>query len=448
MPIHRFLIFALLGLSMPFVAQAADRYVTLNEGQHVHLGQEIGKVFISNPAVADYKVIDKHTLVVYANQVGQARFMVYGKEENLLLSDRIIVDVNLDLVRKQLKFRYPDLDIQLTSIGEQVAVRGTVESIEQRDEIYRLVANLLGREKITRWNSIDKYTFESDSGDVTAPEDMIFAKNHTWQGIIEQLQVATVQQVNVKVSIAQVTKGFDSTIGVDWSSDGSDTGVFSLTQFKAGDLSTLITALDNDDIAKILAEPNLTVLSGESASFLVGGEVPIIITSDGTVSVSFKEYGIKLNLTAKVLSEDKIRMQLNPEVSEVDQYIEADGIEVPQLSTRRALTTVELGDGESFVLGGLMNNTDYEAIQKVPLLGDIPILGALFKKAQTERTKTEIVIVATVNLVKPTRASEIELPDIERTTSWSRLLHDGNKKHHDKPGEATARLLAQGGFIE
>nr|WP_237487058.1 pilus assembly protein N-terminal domain-containing protein [Vibrio hippocampi] len=434
---------------------AAERYITLDEATHISLSAPISKVFISNPNIADYKIINDNTLVVFARQVGQTRLIVYGVEQEVLLSDKVLVDLDLAEVRKQIKFHYPELNIKLTSIGEKVAVSGVVESEQQRDDIYRLVANLLGREMVTRYESSQLLSFESDSGDMEEPQSMIFARNMTWDGIIEKLTINTLQQVNVKVSVAQVTENFSETVGIDWSSAGQSVGEFLFEQFHAPDISTLISALADDSVAQILAEPNLTVLSGESASFLVGGEVPVIVTSDGSVNISFKEYGIKLDLTAKVMSEQKIRMQLAPEVSEVEAYIEASGIEVPQLASRRAMTTIELADGDSFVLGGLMNSTDYEQLQKMPIIGDIPVFGAAFRKSITERKRTELIIVATVNLVKPSKATELQLPTIRKTSTLARWLNlSPNKqlapqiKGQNSPQDATQRLLSQGGFIE
>ncbi|MEF1305039.1 BON domain-containing protein, partial [Vibrio owensii] len=279
---------------------------------------------------------------------------------------RVIVDIDLSLVRRQLKLFYPELNIKVESVGEQVAVSGVVDSEEQRDEIYRLVATLLGRDKIEKWDEPQVLTFTNEAYDIDEPQSMIFHRNMTWEGIIEMLEVATVQQVNVKISVAQVTETFAQTVGVDWSSVGADVGEFLFQQFDAADLTTLITALGNENVAQVLAEPNLTVISGESASFLVGGEVPVIVTTNNNVNITFREFGIKLDLTAKVLHEEKIRMQLMPEVSEVERYIRAAGIEVPQFATRRALTTIELGDGDSFVLGGLMSSSDLEELQKIP----------------------------------------------------------------------------------
>ncbi|MFA0037455.1 pilus assembly protein N-terminal domain-containing protein [Vibrio sp. 10N.261.52.A1] len=438
-------LFGLLSTTNTF---AADRSITLNDGQHIQLKTPIGQVFINNPNIVDYKVINDSTLVVFANSVGQSRLIVYGVDNDVLLSDRIIVDLNLTDVRKQLKFHFPDAQVKVQSIGEQVAVSGIVDSEETRDDIYRLVATLLDREKMEKWDKTQKLKFKSDSSDYEESESMVFARNMTWQGIIERIEVATTQQVNVKISVAQVTESFGQTIGSDWSTVGSSVGQFVFDQFDAANLTTLITALGNDQIAEVLAEPNLTVLSGESASFLVGGEVPVIMSSNNNVNISFKEFGIKLDLTAKVLSQDKIRMQLAPEVSEVEGYVEAAGIKVPQLVSRRAMTTVELADGDSFVLGGLMSSADLEKMQKIPFIGDIPVLGAAFRKATTERKRTELVIVATVNLVDPMKPKDIQLPYIKKTSTLARWLNIKWDGKEVTSSDATIRLLSQGGFIK
>ncbi|OQQ10186.1 pilus assembly protein CpaC [Vibrio splendidus] len=439
---------ALIGLLSITNTFAADRSITLNDGQHIKFKSPIGQVFINNPDIVDYKVINDNTLVVFANSIGQSRLIVYGIDDEVLLSDRIIVDLDLTDIRRQLKFHFPDAKFKVQSVGEQVAVSGLVDSEATRDNIYRLVATLLGREKTEKWDKTQKLEFKSDSSNYEEPESMVFARNMTWEGIIERIEVATTQQVNVKISVAQVTESFGQTVGVDWSSVGSSVGEFVFDQFDAANLSTLITALGNDQIAEVLAEPNLTVLSGESASFLVGGEVPVIVSTNNNVNISFKEFGIKLDLTAKVLSQDKIRMQLAPEVSEVEGYVEAAGIKVPQLASRRAMTTVELADGDSFVLGGLMSSADLEKMQKIPFVGDIPVLGAAFRKATTERKRTELIIVATVNLVEPIKPKDIQLPYIKKTSTLARWLNVEWDGKSVTSSDATIRLLSQGGFIQ
>lgn len=192
----------------------ADTYITQNDGHHLRVNEPISTVFISAPDIADYNVVDENTIVIFAKEVGQAKIIIYGEGKKVLLSDRIVVDIDLISVRRQLRAFYPNLDVKIESIGEQVVVSGVVNNEQERDDIYRLVANLLGREKIERYESTQQLTYENDTISVPEPEAMIFSRNMTWNGIIEQIQVAAVQQVNVKISIAQVTETFGQTIGV------------------------------------------------------------------------------------------------------------------------------------------------------------------------------------------------------------------------------------------
>ncbi|WP_028113699.1 type II and III secretion system protein family protein [Ferrimonas kyonanensis] len=432
---------------LPWITLAADRALPLNDAVSLGFDSDVGTVFISQPSIADYKVLDNRQVVVFGQALGQARLIVYGKQGQILLSELLHVDLDLAPIQRQLSLRYPELSIQLDAVGEQVAIRGTVFTTQQRDEIYALVAGLLGRERIDRFSETEVLEFDNgmkESGLAT------FHRLYTYQGIVEGLTLDRPQQVNVKISVAQVTDEFNETIGVDWSSVGQLPGTFTFDDFKAADLSTIITALGDDSLAEVLAEPNLTVISGESASFLVGGEVPIIVTNSNSTTVTFKEFGIGLDLTAKVLSDEQIRLQLAPEVSAIEGYVRSVGIEVPQLSSRRAMTTIELGDGDSFMLGGLMNSEEIEELSRVPLLGDIPYLGSVFRKSTTTRRKTELVIIATVNLVKPSSPDSLMLPHIQRSSTLSRWFNIKNPTNgNDTQQQAlTLDLLQRGGFIQ
>lgn len=425
-------------------AMAGDRFVTLNDASSIELKQEIGTVFISQPEVADYKITGSNKLVIYGRQLGQARLFVYNKANEVILSQLLHVDINLSQIRRQLKLFYPDLDLTLTSVGDKVAVRGIVYSEEQRNDIYRQVATFLGREKVERFDESELVEYKDS---FTEANWLAYERNFTWQGIIEGLTLSQTQQVNVKISVAQVTKEFNETLGVSWSTVGRSVGEFSFLDFKASDLSTIINALGKDSIAEVLAEPNLSVMSGESASFLVGGEIPVIFSNNNTTNITYKEFGIRLDLSAKVLNNQKIKLQMMPEVSAVEGFVEAAGIKIPQLTTRRAMTTIELGDGDSFLLGGLMSSDELENVSKIPLLGDIPVFGALFRQAGTTRKKTELVIVATVNLVKPISPTEVRLPKMTPTKSLARFFNITADSDEDNKVNVI-QMLNQGGFIQ
>lgn len=423
----------------------ADYFVAVDDARTVTVERELGTVFISNPNVADYSISGSRSIIFYGKSAGQSRFIAYDKQGNEILNSAIRVDVHLGVVRAELKKRFPQLDIRVTSHGDKVIVEGEVTSDKERDGVYRLVAELLGRSAVPRYAGTDTTSF--DDSVISEQSWVNFARNFRYEGIIEQLVMKQPQQINVKISVAQVTQGFQESLGVNWSSFGAAAGEFVIQDFKADKLTTIINAMGDDNIAQILAEPNLTVMSGESASFLVGGEFPVISSNDGSTNISFKEYGVKLDLSAKVQDRNNIRLQLAPEVSAIESVIRAGGIVAPQLTSRKAMTTIELADGDSFVLGGLMSSDDFEQVSRIPLLGDIPVLGAAFRHASTTRKNTELVIVATVNMVQPTSPTEVVLPRIQPSSTLQRLFNLAPNQATPEQ-EKAIKLLNQGGFYQ
>ncbi len=289
--------------------------------------------------------------------------------------------------------------------------------------------------------------------------------------VLSRLRTATPMQVNLQVRFAEVTRGFTKNIGVNLASvDGTSGLKFGLTrgrsigqQFAPGgplgvgfntppSNGSVVTAsgtsaaiglagrlfgldiLGAIDLGETLgqvttlANPNLTALSGETGSFLAGGEIPIPIAQGfGTVSVEFKQYGISLGYTPTVLADGRISLHVKPEVSQLDysNAVTLAGTRVPGISSRRAETTIELGSGESMMIAGLLQNTRNNSIDKTPFLGDIPILGALFRSNGWQRNETELVIIITPYLVKPINTpAQVAMPiDGARTpTDAERIL--------------------------
>ncbi len=190
-------------------------------------------------------------------------------------------------------------------------------------------------------------------------------------------------------------------------------GVLNLSHI-TGDLTwtALIDAMKERGLVKVLAEPTLITLSGKKANFLAGGEFPYVTVEDNDTEVQFKSFGVSLNFTPTVLGNGRINMDVTPEVSDLDftNAVYVDGYFVPGLNTRRVSTTVELADGQSFVIAGLLREDVREAIKKIPLLGDIPVLGVLFSSSQFQKSETELVIIVTPHLVKPVDMAKQTLP--------------------------------------
>jgi pilus assembly protein CpaC len=194
------------------------------------------------------------------------------------------------------------------------------------------------------------------------------------------------------------------------------------------DILSTLDLSENDGLVTILAEPNLTALSGETASFLAGGEFPVPISQAlGSVTIEYKQYGVGLAFTPIVLADGRISMRVRPEVSELstEGSIRLNGFDVPALTTRRAETTVELGSGQSFMIAGLLRNANTNNVDKAPFLGDLPILGALFRSTKYRRAETELVIVVTPYLVRPV-SNQIALPtDGYRAPTAGQLVLEG-----------------------
>ena len=266
--------------------------------------------------------------------------------------------------------------------------------------------------------------------------------------IVDRLHVNGSVQVNLRVRIAEMSRTLTRELGVNWQSvnalgtsavagasfaapiaaiNAVQSSFSFLSRFKAAGrpvtLDTVIDALSEDQLIHVLAEPNLTTMSGEPASFLVGGEFPIPVASfDNNVTVEFKQYGVSLTFNPTVLSDGEISLHVRPEVSQLTtqgavSISESNSvIQIPALTVRRADTTVELGSGQSFAIAGLLQDSTTQTGLGLPFLGDIPILGALFRSDSFQRNQTELVIVVTPYVVKPAdNPSELKLP----TDGWT-----------------------------
>jgi len=254
------------------------------------------------------------------------------------------------------------------------------------------------------------------------------------------LEVGGVHQVMLEVRIAEMSKSVIKNLGINFSytragdvglsllggltqlGDLTDTtldllvspAVNALFRFDKGNATWtgFVDALKEDGLVKILAEPTLIALSGQTANFLAGGEYPVPIPSQDGIGIEFKPFGVTLSFSPTVLSEDKISIKVAPEVSELDFSIalQVGGYTVPGLSTRRAMTVVELADGQSFAIAGLLKETIRDRMSKFPLLGDIPVLGALFRSRAFQKNETELIIIVTPHLVKPLDSAKQTLP--------------------------------------
>ncbi len=256
--------------------------------------------------------------------------------------------------------------------------------------------------------------------------------------VVNLLTVDGIQQVMLEVRVAEMSRSVTKRLGINLVATFSNFSIYSIinnltsyqakegyyqltekinltSQYRSGSASFLgmIDALKANGLVRMLAEPNLTCVSGESAEFLVGGEVPIPMPGAlGNIAIDYKPYGIGLRFTATVMGSGRINLQVNPEVSELDysRTVPVEGYEVPTISTRRANTVVELGDGQTFVIAGLISDSMKDNIHRYPGVGDIPILGNLFSSKEYVSNKTELMVMVTARLAKPVDKDRITLP--------------------------------------
>jgi pilus assembly protein CpaC len=382
-------------------------------GTLVRLSAPMTDVFVANDKVADVQVRSATQLYVFGKDRGETTVYATGKNGHVVYAANVRVGNNLGSLDEMLHLAMPEASIQATPMNNLVLLTGTVAQPTDVAEAQRLVQAYVGE----------------------------------GTQVVSRLKSATPLQVNLRVRIAEVNRSLLKQIGVNLLTSTSggfkigiaqgggihlpdaanpdDTTTAKIIRNPLGstisgvgklfgmDILSSLDLAEVDGLVTTLAEPNLTALSGETASFLAGGEFPIPVSQSlGSISIEYKQYGVGLAFTPIVLADGRISMRVRPEVSELstEGSIKLNGFDVPALVTRRAETTVELGSGQSFMLAGLLRNNNTNSIDKAPFLGDLPILGALFRSTSFRRQETELVIVVTPYLVKPV-SGRIALPN-------------------------------------
>jgi pilus assembly protein CpaC len=367
------------------------------KGTLIRLPRPAATVFIANPDVADVQVKSPSLIYVNAKAPGETVLYAVDAEDRVLMNSAVRVQQDLSRLRESFRQVVPGENISVESVNGSLLLKGNV-STAARAEKANALATAIASENKSR--------------------------------VVNQLSVATPNQVNLQVKVAEVSRTVLKALGVNWTklngnttfatsnpTTGGQISVQNAINFALGPKSALINmtvdALAQEGLLTILAEPNLTATSGQPASFLAGGEFPVPVAGSAangiaTITVAFKEFGIRLDFTPTVMDAQHVSLRVRPEVSQltntgaVSVPITANNtVTIPALTVRRAETTLELGSGQSFALAGLLSHTLEQDISKVPALGDIPILGQLFRSNRFQKGETELVIIVTPYLVKP-----------------------------------------------
>jgi pilus assembly protein CpaC len=425
-----------------------NRYlsVPLNRSTLVTLDKAMSEVMVANPEIADIHAHNSQNLTVVAKKLGRTNVRVFDKDGKLMREFDVTVTHDLPAIRRALKNFLPDETIGVEMVNTSIALTGQISNATVAEQAVKIVQDFARTDSAARANSEP----------VSKGRDQL----SEYPDILNLMQVVSGQQVQLRVRVGEINRealkrlGFDlnyvssltgSGIGIGTGTGiagigaGGTPGVFSFSGDPADSyrgifagrwqpdspngktLAGLIKLLEQEGLFKLLAEPNIVAISGEEAEFLAGGEIPIPVVqgtsgtrsdSNNSISIQYKPFGVAVKFTPFVLSENRIRMMVQPEVSEISTQnaIQVSGFTVPAITTRRAKTTVELAPGESYMIAGLIKDQTRAQIDQIPGAKELPVLGALFRSTEFRRNESELVIAVTPYVVDPVKSSDVKLP--------------------------------------
>jgi pilus assembly protein CpaC len=380
-------------------ANGAPIVLEVNKGTLIRLSAPAATVFIANPDIADVQVKSPSLIYLSAKSPGETVIYAVDASDSVLVNSPVRVEHDVSRLRSSLRQLAPGERVSADSVDGNLVLSGMVSDAGQADKVRALAASIAGEVKGSQ--------------------------------VINRMTIATPNQVSLHVRVAEVSLTALNAIGVNWHKLGSNviintnnpttianaigSNTIMIGRVASEAISATIDALAQEGLITDLAEPDLVALNGQTASFLAGGEFPVPIAGSSsstngvpTITVEFKSFGVSLAFTPTILDAHHLDLRVRPEVSALTSVgavsvpiSTSQVITIPALTVRRAETSVELGSGESFALAGLLQHTSEQDISKVPLLGDIPILGALFRSNRFQRNETELVIIVTPYLVNP-----------------------------------------------
>jgi pilus assembly protein CpaC len=414
--------------------------LTVNKSAVVATKTPYKRVQVGNPEIADVNAIGPGNILLTAKKAGNTQLIVWDNEER---SQVIEVSVLMDMasLQDQLRAMFPGTTIEVNQLNGAVALRGRVPSLEVAEQATAIaspysprVLNLMevsGGQQVmlqVRFAEVSR----------TAISQLGVNGNYASGAFIGGSNIGQVNPSN-RLPAEGLVGDTPPPSGITL--DGATPVNPSVTLYGAGQIGNFyleyfIAALRQNNLLRMLAEPNLTTMSGQEAEFLAGGEFPVPVTQGGgqggvAVTVEYREFGVRLKFVPVVLGNGRIRMSVSPEVSDLDftSAVRFNGFVIPGLTTRKVSTVVELADGQTFAIGGLLNNTVTAQKDVTPLLGDLPIVGVLFRSVRYQRKETELVVLVTPRLVDglnpaqvPTLPGESWRHPTENDLFWNRDL--------------------------
>lgn len=392
------------------VASEVQRFeLGVGKSKVVDLTTSIKRASLANPEVADTVVLSPKQIYLTGKAIGVTTLTLWKENGELFSAFDITVSPDLSQLREQLHKILPDEQgILVMATHDHVTLSGTISNLARQSRALEI------------------------------------AEPYAPKKVVNLLQVGGAQQVMLEVRVAEMDRNLTRRMGINMNGVGAGnnfgvtslnsitdlagpgglsdpvgqfvtSAVNALVRFQTGSITwtSFIDALKQEDVVKVLAKPTLVAVSGQEAQFLSGGEFPFPVPQTfGIVTIQYKKFGVGLSFTPTVLTNNRISMAVAPEVSELDfaNALQFQGFTIPTIATRRATTVVELADGQSFAIAGLLRDNVREQVQKFPVLGDIPVLGALFRSSRFVKNQTELVIIVTPHFVKPMDVAQQALP--------------------------------------
>jgi pilus assembly protein CpaC len=406
---------AVLAAGLGFAQGAEDLRLTVGKSVVIDYPSDVRQISTSNPDVVDASPVTTREILLHGKGLGSATMVVWSKSGQRTFYN-VNVELNLDPLRRLLKDSFPGEDIQPHSSRDSVSLNGRVSSKDVQDHALALAASfsktVVNNMQLNGGLAEKQILLRVKFAELDRSREADFGVNLL--GLPGQTQIATSTGQFSGPSLAGIS-GASSTGGAGGSGTTtagstalSITQALSIFAFNPKlNLGAFVKALENEQILEILTEPNIVTTNGKEANFLVGGEFPIPVlqggSNSGAVTIQFREFGIRLKFLPVITDHSTIKMHLNQEVSTLDTAdgVNLNGFLIPALSTRRAETDVELSEGQSFVIAGLVDNREQEIFNKTPILGSLPIFGALFKSKTEKKQRTDLLVIVTPEITNP-----------------------------------------------
>jgi pilus assembly protein CpaC len=350
--------------------------LAVGEGRILHFDGPVDSVFIADSSIADVRVVAADVVYVHGKKSGATNLIATSAEQRIRAQVQLRVAINPQPANDAMRKLQRTSTVQISILGERAAATGRTRKIEE---------------------AVDA----ENVGEIYSPPGQPPINNTTIEGS---------QQINIRVRFAEVSRNELQALGFSWKIFA---GTGSLGFGNKVDIDVIVEALRRNGVLTILAEPNLTAVTGQTASFLAGGEVPVPIAQPGGVMhVEYKPFGVSLEFMPTIIRTNRIGLHVRPQVSTLAHVgeVKINGIDLPSFTVRRADTTVEVASGQTFAIAGLFQRQLTQDLDKFPLLAEVPVLGAIFTSERFRRNETELVILITPYLVKPTQNRTIATP--------------------------------------